>query len=50
MKEFFITALYVAIPVSLFAMAAFLIHQRADGWGWFLLAVVCITGSMRWEI
>lgn len=50
MKEFFVTALYVAIPVSLFGMAAYLIHAKAEGWGWFLFAVVLIVGSMKWEV
>ena len=47
MKEFFIPALCAAILISLFAMAAFLIYRSADGWGWFLFAVVCVVGSTK---
>ena len=45
--RFFIACM---VPVSLFGMAAFLIYKDVSGWGWFLLCVVLITGSMSFHI
>lgn len=50
MRQFFITALYVSIPISLFGFAAWLVYKQAPGWGWFLFAVVLVTGSIKWSV
>lgn len=50
MKEVVLTLIYASIPVSLFAIAAFLMYTRTPYWWAFLVAVVLITGSMRWSV
>jgi hypothetical protein len=33
------------VPISIMGMAAFLIYQQVDGWGWFLLCAMGIAGG-----
>ena len=46
MKEILINAIYCSVPISLFAIAAWLIYKQAVGWGWFLFCVVLVVGSL----
>jgi hypothetical protein len=50
MKEIILTALYVAMPISVMSMAAFLIYCQSPGWGWFLAVAAVYVLSVKWSI
>lgn len=53
MKEFLETvqlALVCLVPISLFALSAWLIYSKSDGWGWFLICVLLVVGSFRAQV
>lgn len=39
----------VTLYTLVFGMAAWLIYQEVDGWGWFLLCAVLILGNMHFR-
>jgi hypothetical protein len=53
MNKLYEMVMFVAvcsIPISLMGIAAFLIYKQVDGWGWFLLCALMISGSLRAKI
>lgn len=47
LRDIIFAILFAAIPISGFISVAFLIYHEKQGWGWLLLAVVLIAGSIH---
>lgn len=50
MKEFAVMALYFATLFLSLGVVGFLIYHDAKGWGWLLLAILFIYGSISLKV
>jgi len=41
------TLFFMLVPITGFLSVAFLMYHEKSGWGWLLLAVVAISGSLK---
>lgn len=50
MKDILFMLIWCLSMISVFGMAAFLMYKDVAGWGWFLLVMVLIFGSVGWKV
>lgn len=50
MKDVALIIGIVTMYIAVFGMAAWLIYEGVNGWGWFLFCAVLILGNMHWKI
>lgn len=41
------TLFFMLVPITGFLSVAFLMYHEKSGWGWLLLAVVAMSGSLK---
>jgi hypothetical protein len=49
MKDIFGLLIVALIPICLFGLSAFLVFNKADGWGWFLFCTVLVCGGISFK-
>lgn len=47
LRDILAIGFFAAIPINGFISVAFLIFQEKKGWGWLLLVVLLIAGSVK---
>jgi len=45
MTKFFVQLILALYPITVMALAAFLIYKQVPGWGWFLTIAFLLLGS-----
>lgn len=50
MKDIVCMLIWCLSLTSVFGMAAFLMYNGVAGWGWFLLVMVLIFGTVSWKV
>ncbi len=47
LRDILVTLFFCLVPIAGFLSVAFLIYHGRDGWGWLLIVVVLISGSLK---